>query len=393
MIADIRYALRQFTQYRASAVIAIISLTLGIGGATAVFSIVNGVLLHPFPYAGADRMITLRVTDTAGYNGFSNYLLLSSRQFQEIRKSPVLDGAIATDSWDMAITGEDLPEAVHTGKLSANSFEYFGVPPVIGREFASEDGPFGQEPRPVAVLSYHFWQSHYGGSPAALGRILQLDHENYTVIGVVPPRFEWFHSDVYIPLRLNGDPDRVQIVDARLKPGITLERATAALAPLIQVFEKETPKHFARQPGLKITGLNAATADRYQGTLILIFGAVMVLLAVGSTNVALLLLARAAGRQQELSVRAAIGASRPRLIRQLVTEAVLLAIAGCLAGAALAYGCVPRIVRGLPENSFPNAASIHVNTQVLLFAIAISWQPDCSAASGPPFNPPGPSHR
>jgi ABC-type lipoprotein release transport system permease subunit len=119
----------------------------------------------------------------------------------------------------------------------------------------------------------------------------------------------------------------------------------------------------------------------------------MVLLAVGSTNVALLLLARAAGRQQELSVRAAIGASRPRLIRQLVTEAVLLAIAGCLAGAALAYGCVPRIVRGLPENSFPNAASIHVNTQVLLFAIAISWQPDCSAASGPPFNPPGPSHR
>jgi predicted permease len=372
MIADIRYALRQFVKFRTSAVIAVISLALGIGGATAVFSIINGVLVHPFPYAGADRMITLRVTDTAGYNGFSNYLLLSTRQFQEIQKSPVLDGAIATDSWDMAITGEDLPEAVHTGKLSANSFEYFGVPPVIGREFTSEDGPFGQEPRRVVVLSYHFWQSHYGGNSTALGRTLQLDHENYTVIGVVPPRFEWFHSDVYIPLRLTGDPDRVQIIDARLKPGVTTERATSALNPLIQVFEKETPKHFPRQPGLKITRLNAATADRYQGTLILIFGAVMVLLAVGSTNVALLLLARAAGRQQELSVRAAIGATRTRLIRQLVTEAVLLAMAGCLAGAALAYQSVPRIVRGLPENSFPNAASIQVDTPVLLFAVAIS---------------------
>ena len=151
-------------------------------------------------------MVTLRVTDTAGYNGFSNYLLLSARQFQDIQKSPVLDGAIATDSWDMAITGEDLPQAAHTGKISANAFEYFDVPPVIGREFVSDDGPSGQEPRRVAVLSYHFWQGHYGGSPAAVGKTIQLDHENYTIIGVVPPRFEWFHSDLYIPLHRGTTP-------------------------------------------------------------------------------------------------------------------------------------------------------------------------------------------
>jgi len=372
MPADFSYAFRQFGKYRISTALAVTSLAFGIGGATSVFSVINGVLLHPFPYAGADRMITLRVTDTAGYNGFSNYLLLSARQFQDIRKSPVLDGAIATDSWDMAITGEDLPQAVHTGKISANAFEYFGVPPVIGREFVSDDGPSGQEPRRVAVLSYHFWQGHYGGSPTAVGKTIQLDHENYTIIGVVPPRFEWFHSDLYVPLRLADDPDRVEIVDARLKPGVSIERATAALTPLIQAFEKESPKHFPRKPGLRIRKLNAATEDRYQRTLVLVFCAVMVLLAVGSTNVALLVLARVSGRQQELSVRAALGASRARLIRLLVSEAILLASVGCVAGAGLAQVFVPRIVRGLPDNSFPNAASIHVNGPVLLFAVFVS---------------------
>ncbi len=372
MPADFRFAFRQFGTHRISTVIAVASLAMGIGGSTSVFSIINGVLLNPFPYYGADRMITLRVTDTAGYNGFSNYLLLSALQFQDIRKSPVLDGAIATDSWDMAITGEDLPQAVHVGKISANAFEYFGVPPVIGCEFVAGDGTFGHEPQRVAVLSHRFWQGHYGGSPAAVGTIIQLDHENYTIIGVVPPRFEWFHSDLYIPLLLADDPDRVEIVDARLKPGVSIERATAALTPLIQAFEKESPKHFPRQPGLQIRKLNAATEDRYQRTFALISCAVMVLLAVGSTNVALLLLARATGRQQEFSIRAALGASRARLIRQLASEAILLAAAGCLAGVGLAQVFVPQIVRGLPDNSFPNAASIHVNGTVLLFAVAVS---------------------
>jgi putative ABC transport system permease protein len=371
-MADIRYAVRQLSKDRTSALISIISLALGIGATTAVFSVIYGVLLNPYPYSGADRMVTFRVTDTAGYNGFSNYLLLSAPQLKEFQNSPVLDGVIATDSWDMAITGGDLPEAVHTGKLSANAFEYFGVPPVLGREFTSADGPFGQEPQRVVVLSYHFWQSHYGGSTAALGQTLQLDHEDYTVIGVVPPRFAWFHTDVYIPLRLTNSSDRVTMVDARLKPGITTQMAVTSLTPLIREFERQTPAHFPRQPGLQIEKLNDSTESRYKRTLIIVFIAVGLFLVVGSTNVALLLLARAAARQHELSIRAAIGASRGRIIRQLVTEALLLAATGCLAGVALAYWGVPSIVGGLPDNSFPNAASIHVNVPVLLFAVLIS---------------------
>jgi hypothetical protein len=150
--ADIRYAFRQLKKNRTFALVSLLSLGLGIGAATAVFSVIYGVLLHPFPYRGADRMVSLRVTDSAGYNGFTNYLLLSARQFQDFQKADVLDGAIATDNWDMSATGQDLPEAIHTGKLSANAFQYFGIPPLLGRGFVPADGPLGKN-RNVLLFS------------------------------------------------------------------------------------------------------------------------------------------------------------------------------------------------------------------------------------------------
>ena len=237
---DSHYAFRQMMKAPASTLISILSLALGIGATTAVFSVLYGVLLHPFPYVGADRMVTFNVT-AGTYNRFSGYCLLSARQFEDFKKSPVLDGVIATDSWDMAVTGEELPEAVHAGKLSANAFQYFGVPPILGREFSSDEGAFGQEPQKVVVLSYHFWQGHYGGGPDVIGKTLQLDRENYTIIGVAPRQFAWFQSDVYIPIRLSNDPDRVAIINARLKPGVTPQSAEASLTPLLHAFKRETP--------------------------------------------------------------------------------------------------------------------------------------------------------
>lgn len=156
LLSDAHYAIRQLARNPLFALASILSLTLGISATTAVFSVIYGVLLHPFPYTGADRMVSLRVEEAAGYNGFNNYLLLSARQLKELQASPVLDGAIATDNWDMASTGEDLPQAVHVGKLSANAFEYFGVRPILGREFLSSDGLFGRQPERVLVLSYRF---------------------------------------------------------------------------------------------------------------------------------------------------------------------------------------------------------------------------------------------
>ncbi|MGI9069847.1 MAG: ABC transporter permease [Bryobacteraceae bacterium] len=356
-----RYASRQLLKSPVFTLVSLLSLGLGIGATTSVFSVIYGALLHPFPYRGADRMVTFRVTDAAGYNGFTNYLLLSARQFEDIQKAEMLDGVIATDNWDMAATGQDLPEAVHTGKLSANAFDYFGVPPILGRVFTSADGPFGEAPQRVVVLSYRFWQGHFGGDRAVLGKTLQLDHEDYRIIGVVPLQFAWFHSDVYVPLRLTNDPDRVSMIDARLKSGITIKAAEDGLQPLIESFAKESPKHFPRSVRLRISNLNAAVEKRLTGTLSVLFIAVTLLLAVGCANVSILLLTRATARRHELAVRAAIGASRQRIIRQLLTEALLLAMMGCLVGVAVAYRSVPFILRKMPENSFPNEAAIHVN--------------------------------
>ena len=151
-LADSRYAFRQMIKAPASTLISILSLALGIGATTAVFSVLYGVLLNPFPYLGADRMVSFQVTDGT-YNGFSNDCFLSARQFEDFQKSPVLDGVIATDSWDMAVTGEELPEAVHAGKLSANAFHIFGIASAVGREFSLNEGRFQAESRKRSLSS------------------------------------------------------------------------------------------------------------------------------------------------------------------------------------------------------------------------------------------------
>lgn len=138
-IDDARYALRQLRASPGFALTCLLSLALGIAATTSVYSVIRGVLLHPYPYRGADRMVSFRITTDVGYNGFSNYLLLNRKELEMIQRSDVLDGVIASDSWDMAATGQELPEAVHTGKLSANALEYFGVPPLVGRVFTEAD--------------------------------------------------------------------------------------------------------------------------------------------------------------------------------------------------------------------------------------------------------------
>lgn len=365
---DVRYALRQLARDPGFTLICLVSLALGIGATVAVFSVVWGVLLHPYPYAGADRMITFRVASGLGQNGFSNYLLLNEKEFEALQQSDVLDGVIATDSWDMAATGQELPEAVHTGKLSSNALEYFGVPPTLGRVFNATDAS-----ERVAVLSHRFWQSHYGRDAAAVGQMLQLDHEDYRIIGVMPPQFAWFHDDVYIPLRSTNDPDRAYIIDARLKAGISRKAAEDSLQSLIGSFAIASPKRFPPDVRLKVKGMNSAVEEKLGGTLKSLFGAVLLLLVIGCANVSILFLVRSASRSNELAVRSAIGASRYRLVRQLLVEAFVVGVGGCSLGVLIANLAVPAILRNMPENSFPNEASVEVNGYVLLFAVCVSF--------------------
>jgi predicted permease len=370
LLQDLRYSLRQLRKSPGFTITAVVSLMLGIGATTAVFSIVWAVLMNPYPYAAPDRMVHMRIKNKAGEEqGIS----LTAAQWQAIRKSPVVEDAVAADNWSLTVTGRDLPEDVSADYFTSNGFNYFGVPAALGRGLQPSDAIDGQDPQTVAVLSYKFWQRHFHADPAALGKTLQLVRKNYTIVGVAAPRFTWDDADVYRPLKVTQDPTRSFYVGLRLKPGVTHAQANAALKPLIQQFAKETPKHFpADHFDFYVVGLNDDFIKQLGGTLYLLFSAVALLLAIGCGNVSILLLARGTSRQHEFALRSAIGANRARIIRQLLTESLLLSLTGAALGVLLAYKGLAIIVGLLPPYSFPHEAAILINLPVLLFSVGIA---------------------
>jgi putative ABC transport system permease protein len=370
LLQDIRFSLRQLFKSPGFALTAVLSLALGIGATTAVFSVVYAILMNPYPYAASDRMIHMRLLDDLQQErGFG----LTGAQWQQMRKSPVVEDAFMEDDWSLTVTGRDLPEDVQGVYLSSNGFSFMGVPPALGRGLLPSDAIDGQDPQPVAVLSYKFWQRHFNGDPGVLGQNLQLVRKNYTIVGVAGPRFTWGDGDVYLPQKVTQDPTKAFYVGIRLKPGVTHEAANAALQPLIEEFAKETPKHFPSDHfRLHVVGLNEQFVHDLGGTLYLLFGAVALLLAIGCGNVSILLLARGTARQHEFAIRTAIGASRGRMIRQLLSESLLLSLTGAALGVLLAYRALALIVELLPKYSFPHEAAIRINLPVLAFSVAVA---------------------
>src|SRR4051812_18877123 len=367
---DVRYAFRQLIKLPGFTITAVVSVALGIGATTAVFSVVYAIIMDPYPYAASERMIHMRF---AMPNGSLRGFGVTGPQWQQLRKSPVVEDAFMEEDWNLTVTGSDLPEDVAGVYLTSNAFEFFGVPPALGRGLVPSDSMDGQDPQPVVVLGYKFWQRHFNSDPGVLGKTIQLVRKNYVVVGVAASRFTWGDGDVYLPLKVSGDPVKAYYAGVRLKPGISHAQADSALASLVQAFEKETPKHFPPDHGkLRVIGLNEDFMQQLGGTLALLFGAVALLLLIGCGNVSILLLARATARQHEFAVRSAIGASRRRIIRQLLTESLLLSLTGAALGLLLAYKTVSVIVANLPEFSFPHEAAIQINVPVLVFCIAIA---------------------
>ena len=370
LLQDFRFSLRQLFRNLGFTFTAVISLALGIGATTAVFSAVYAILMNPYPYASPDRMVHMRLSDKTNQEmGFG----LTGGQWQQIRNSPVVEDAFMEDDWSLTVTGHDLPEDVQGVYLTSNSFVFFGVPPALGRGLIPSDAIDGQEPQPVAVLSYKFWKRHFNGDPAVLGQTLQLVRKNYTMVGVAAPRFTWGDGDVYLPQKVTQDPTKAFYVGIRLKPGVIHEAANAALQPLIEQFAKETPKHFPTSHfQFHVVGLNEQFVRDLGGTLYLLFSAVALLLVIGCGNVSILLLARGTARQHEFAVRTAIGASRRRIVRQLLTEALLLSLSGAALGVLLAYRALAIIIVLLPKYSFPHEAAIQINLPVLVFSVGIA---------------------
>ena len=366
---DIRFGFRQLIKMPGFTLTAIVSLALGIGATTAVFSVVYAILMNPYPYKAPDRMIHMRLTMPSGdLYGFG----VTGTQWQELRKSPVVEDTFIEDDWNPSITGGDLPEDVQ-GVYLSNGFNFLGVPTALGRGLQSSDAVDGQDPQPVAVLGYKFWQRHYNSDSSIVGKTIQLNRKNYQIVGVAGSRFTWGDGDVYLPLKITGDQVKGFYAGVRLKPGITHAQADAALEPLIFQFAKETPKHFPPNfRHLHVVGLNEDFIKQLGGTLYLLFGSVALLLLIGCGNVSILLLARATARQHEFAVRSAIGASRSRIVRQLLTESVMLSLTGAGLGLLLASKTIAVIVANLPEYSFPHEAAIRMNLPVLIFCVIVA---------------------
>jgi predicted permease len=370
LLQDIRYGYRQLLKMPGFTLTAVVSLALGIGATTAVFSVVYAILMDPYPYKAPDRMVHMRLmTPTDEQRGFG----VTGAQWQELRKSPVVEDSFMEDDWSLTVTGDDLPEDVQGCYLTSNAFNFLGVPPALGRGLQPSDAIDGQDPQPVVVLSYKFWQRHFNANPAVLGQTIQLMRKNYTVVGVAGKRFTWGDGDVYLPLKVTQDTVRSFYAGIRLKPGVSHAAADGALQPLITQFAKETPKHFPPDNlRLHVVGLNEDFVRQLGGTLYLLFGAVALLLLIGCGNVSILQLARATARNHEFAVRSAIGASRNRIVRQLLTESLLLSLTGAALGILLAYRTVAVIVANLPEFSFPHEAAIQINLPVLVFSVLVA---------------------
>src|ERR1700733_3398148 len=203
MLQDLVFTLREMRKRPGLAVTAILSLTLGIGATTAVFSVIYGLLVNPYPYFGADRMIDLSILNEKGDR---RGIGITGPQLKALQQASCIESAAASwGTWNLTTTDEELPEDVPSVQLSANSGSYFGVPALLGRTLLPSDAPDGQDPQPVILLSYLFWQRHYNADPAVIGRTIQLVHKNYTIIGILPSRFTFDDADVYVPLKITND--------------------------------------------------------------------------------------------------------------------------------------------------------------------------------------------
>ncbi|MBV8865124.1 MAG: ABC transporter permease, partial [Acidobacteriaceae bacterium] len=355
---DLRYGLRMLLAKPGFAVVALLSIALGIGATTAIFSVVYAVLIDPYPYRAADRIGQLVLT---GKKDHSRGIGYSKAQYLDLKsRTRSMEDAAAVDSSEVVMTGTGLAEVVRRGYCSPNFFDFFGVPPLIGRAFTAKDARQNTAPAPVAVLSYRFWQQSFQGSPDILGQQLRLNDNVYTVIGVLPVRFTWMDLDVYVPMDMRPSTTDYINVFFRIRPGVSESQINAEFQPILQEFRRQVPRYLYPEDAfeIKFQNVNEGILGKFQNTLLALFGAVTLLLLIACGNVANLLTARAATREGEIAIRVSIGATRARLIRQLLTESVLLALAGGVLGIGLAYGGIRAIVALMPEYSIPHEAVI-----------------------------------
>ena len=369
----LRYAFRQLLKNPGFTAVAVLTLALGIGASTALFSVVYGVLISPYPYAKPQEIWTPGLRSAKANQRMRPYRL---SEFLEMARLPVFSDVMATGPGTVLLAGEFAPETIRGVRLSGNAFQFLGVPPLLGRTIQPSDIRSTGEPEAVTVLSFRRWQRLFGGDTNVLGKTLRLDDQPHTIIGVMPPRFGWWTDDgVWLPMGVDSRDQRGVFPITRLKPGVSSSVAEQQLHTLQLELAKANPSGFPREEfTTQLTNYLDITAasGEMQRSLQLLFGAVGFLLLIACANVANLQLARATSRAREMAIRLSIGAGRGRLVRQLLTESILVSLLGGLLGLLFAFWITHLMVALMPGFYVPNEARIEVNGQVLFFCVIVS---------------------
>ena len=371
---DLRYGWRSLLKQPAFACLAVLTLALGIGAATTIFSVIHNVLLDPFPYTDAERVVAFQIQDASSSRPGGRSAFQVPEFLDYLEQNHVFEDVIGGSFEDILYRTGEGTEQFNGGLVTGNTFRFLGVPAVVGRPLTPEDAKPGAPP--VFVMSYKMWVKHFNLDPGIVGRTFVLNNVPTTLVGIMPRRFTKLGADLWKPVMLDrADAEGSQrffMFQARLKPGINHQQAEADISVIAQRLAQVYPKNYPKKFTVKVVSWVDSLVGRFRRTLYTLAAAVGLLLLIACSNVANMLLARATAREREMAIRTSLGASRARLVRQLLVESFMLALAGAAVGCLFAHFGIKALVTAIPDGLIPREAVIQLNVPVLLFSLGVA---------------------
>jgi putative ABC transport system permease protein len=371
---DVRYALRGLGRSRGFTFLAVLALALGIGSVTTIYSVIENVLLDPFPYRDARHIVSFYIhdLDRPGNGGRGGFEIPEFLDYAE--QNRVFDRVIGAGDLDVLYTSREGTDRFQGADVTPNTFAFLGGRPLLGRGVTEADGRPGAPP--VFVMSYKLWAKNFNYDPGIVGRTFILNQKPRTLVGIMPPRFTWWGAEVWLPAPLDrGDPDakiRHFALRGHLKAGVDEQQAAAGLNLLAHQLAKKYPDQYPKRFNVQVETLAASVVGQFRPILFTLLAAVCMLLLIACGNVANMLLARATAREKEIAIRTSLGAGRWQILRQLMVESLLLALAAAASGCLLAWGGLKALVAAIPEQTIPDEAVVSLNLTVLAFTLGVA---------------------